>query len=122
MMLTNDELREYLRKNLEYPRGCHPSFRGSLLVKIAHEQLENADDKTKQRGYENLIKLSNRLQPFHLRAKVKKEGLTLDELSRTLQEFLPTMDNILWYKGKNIGHVIDEFIGNMCECCGFDTI
>ena len=114
-MLTNESLREYLIKTLEYPRVCNPLSRGSLLVQMTRKQLKHADDK-------NLIKLNNRLLTFYSDAEVKKEGLTLEELSQNILEFLPSMDSILWYNGKNIGPAIDEFVNDMCERCGFDTI
>ena len=121
-MLTNESLREYLLKTLEYPRVCNPLSRGSLLVQMARKQLKHADDETLRVAHENLIKLNNRLLTFYSDAEVKKEGLTLEELSQNLLEFLPSMDSILWYNGKNIGPAIDEFVNDMCERCGFDTI
>lgn len=122
MALTNETLRDYLRKTLEYPRECTPLYKGSLLVQTARRQLETADDGTLNKAHENLIKLDKQLQQFFRDAEVTKEGLTLEELSSTLPKLLPSLDCIIFYNGKNIMGVIADFIDRMCEHCGFDTI
>lgn len=123
-MLTNETLRDYLRETLEYlpQKERNPLAKESLLVQIARKQLENADDETVKLANENLIKLNKQFRPFYSNAEIKKEGLTKEELSENLYAFLPRIDNIIWCTKKNVGPVIESFIDDMCEYCGFDTI
>lgn len=121
-MLTNKQLRNYLRETLEYSQNLHYLSEGSFLVQTARRLLRNADNEKLNYAHENLIKLDKRLQIVYSDAIITKQGLTLEEVSDNLEKILPTITNILWANENNIRCLIDKFINNICKRCGFETI
>lgn len=116
-MLTNTNLRNYLREIFSYPGD-------SLMSNIAKQQLVNADKETLNTAYFNLCRLTMQINKFIDGVEVKNEKLSLEELDEKLTQFLPLIDSIIWCRPKHIMRNIENFIDNLRNYFGdsFGTI
>lgn len=116
-MLTNNELRDYLRKTFNYPGE-------SLLSTCVNTQLQYADEETLDMAHLNLTIFTTSLRRFIDMVEIKSDTLTLEELSKQMIEFMARIDQIIWSKSKRIKGATEGFIDDMRKVFdfGFDTI
>lgn len=113
-MTTQDiELRNLLKKIFDMDSN------ESTLKELVDDMLEDYIEEIMIRANANLKRFNELIKPCLEGARFPFHNLHIEILEAKLNEYIPTIDNIIFHKGDELDECINTFIENMCELHGF---